>query len=278
MVTSCCTTTDSPTVSGIRWPRKYDILGVGVSATTYENAQAVVMQAARTAQPALVTHLAVHGLVLASRDPRLRSALEHFQIVAPDGMPVRIAMDVIHRTRLPDRVYGPELMRRLCAAAAQEGVGVYLYGSHLHVARRLKENLLSEYPGLRIVGSRPSAFRPLTLQEDAELVGDVNASGAGIVFLGLGCPLQERFAFEHSTSIRAVQVCVGAAFDFHSGNKAMAPPWMQRASLEWLFRLGQEPRRLWRRYLVLNTVFAYALSLQLIRSRRRRRTPDQGQE
>jgi len=254
--------------SDIHWPRKYNLIGVGVSGTTYSESLALVLQAARSGVPACVTHLAVHGLMVANRDHGMRAMLEVFQIVAPDGMPLKVGLNLIHRTRLPDRVYGPEFMQMTCATSAAEGIGVYLYGSHPHVLAALRQRLVGRHPGLRVVGSQPSAFRPLSREEDDQLVAEVNGSGAGFLLLGLGCPLQERFAYEHRTRIRAVQICVGAAFDFHAGNKRMAPRWMQQHSLEWLFRLSQEPRRLWRRYLVLNTVFLYEFLLQWSKLRR----------
>jgi exopolysaccharide biosynthesis WecB/TagA/CpsF family protein len=124
------------------------------------------------------------------------------------------------------------------------------------------------FPNLRIAGWEPSAFRPLSKAEDDALVRRVNESGAGIIFLGLGCPLQEIFAYGHKGKFNATQICVGAAFDFHSGNKRMAPKWMQRYALEWFFRFSQEPRRLWRRYLISNTIFLTKLFLQFAGSKR----------
>jgi len=202
-----------------------------------------------------VTFLAVHGLVTAAMEAKFRSQLNAFEAVAPDGQPVRWAMNLFDRTGLRDRVYGPETMQRACETAASEGIGVYLYGSTQAVIDALKANLVQQFPRLRIVGAEPSVFRPLTPAEDRELVARINDSGAGMLFVGLGCPRQEAFAFEHQKTIKAVQLCVGAAFDFHAGNKAMAPSWMQKRGLEWLFRLTQEPSRLWKRYLVTNSTF-----------------------
>jgi exopolysaccharide biosynthesis WecB/TagA/CpsF family protein len=145
-------------------------------------------------------------------------------------------------------------------------VPIYLYGGTPEVAQTIRENLISRYSGLRVVGSESPPFRPLTPQEQDELVERVNGSGAGVVFIGLGCPKQDHFAYEHADRIQAVQVCVGAAFDFHAGNKKMAPPWMQRRGLEWLFRLSQEPGRLWRRYLITNSLFVWKLAVAWIRA------------
>ncbi len=238
-----------------RWPLKHDLFGVAVSATDYDEAATCVIEAARRGEGGAVTHMAVHALVTAAKDAAYREKINTFDLVAPDGQPVRWALNRFARANLSDRVYGPELMLRLCARAAEEGIGVYLYGSTLEVVEGLRDNLLGKFPGLRIVGCEPSAFRQLSAQETAAFVARVNSSDAGLLFLGLGCPLQETFAYEHRNSLKAVQLCVGAAFDFHAGNKSVAPEWMQRGGLEWLFRLGSEPGRLWRRYLFTNTAF-----------------------
>jgi len=220
------------------------------------------MAAAEQGRAAIVSHLS-ECLVPVSGNPSLRSKVNSFEIVAPDGQPVRWALNLLYGTKLPDRVYAPELMLRLCRRAAERGVGVYLYGSYPNVVERLRVNLLRQFPALQVVGCESPPFRPLTPEEDEATVEQINRSGAGIVFLGLGCPLQDVFAYKHRHSIKAVQVCVGAAFDFHAGNKKMAPKWMQRNGLEWFYRLMQEPRRLWRRYLIANTIFSIKLFLQL---------------
>ena len=238
-----------------RLPRKHDVFGVGVSETCYSEAVDFIMQAARQRKPMLVDHMPVHGLIEASQNSLLREKINRFEIVAPDGQPVRWALNRFYKTGLTDRVYGPELMLRLCARAEQEQVGIYLYGSLLHVLERLSGNLLRRFPKLRIAGYESPPFRPLTVTEDRETVSRINASGAGLIFLGLGCPKQEQFAYDHRDSIQGVQLCVGAAFDFHAGCKKMAPAWMQRNGLEWAFRLMAEPRRLWRRYVRTNSLF-----------------------
>lgn len=244
------------------WPIKYNILGIGISATTYKEMIEVLFQAANDRRSCCVSHLAVHGLVLGSKEKIFQSMLNKFDIVAPDGQPVRYALKYLYKVKLPDRCYGPEFMMRVCKLAENEKIGVYLYGSYPHIVSNLQKNLITRFPKLNVVGWEPSVFRPLTRKEDEDLVERINKSGPGIVFIGLGCPLQEKFAFEHKNKIKAVQICVGAAFDFHSGEKKMAPKWMQRCSLEWLFRFLREPKRLWKRYLVTNTNFLLSLFLQ----------------
>jgi exopolysaccharide biosynthesis WecB/TagA/CpsF family protein len=249
------------------WPPKHDLFGVRLSATTYDECVALLMDAARRRVPAVAAHLAVHAVVTAATDPAQRERVNAFDIAAPDGQPVRAALNWFFGAGLADRVYGPELMLRLCRAAAREGVGVYLYGSTPEVIARLTRRLPELAPGLTIAGAESPPFRPLTPAEDAETVRRINDSGAGLVFIGLGCPRQEIFAAAHRESIRAVQLCVGAAFDFHAGSKRMAPRWMQRWSLEWLFRLGQEPRRLFKRYLVTNTAFCLLFARKCVTGR-----------
>ncbi len=258
-----------PGGSPVDWPPKVDVFGVGVSVTDYAAATDVILRAAAQRIPAVVTCHAVHAVVTASGDPSLRDKVNRFEVVTPDGQPVRWAMNLLHGTRLTDRVYGPELMLRLCRGAAAAGVPIYLYGGNPAVAERLRANLLDQCPGLRIAGYEAPPFRPLTPEEDRAVVERINGSGAGLMFVGLGCPKQDVFASEHRDAIRAVQVCVGAAFDFHAGVKPMAPVWMQRRGLEWLYRLLSEPRRLWRRYLVTNSIFVAKLTAALCRGRRR---------
>jgi N-acetylglucosaminyldiphosphoundecaprenol N-acetyl-beta-D-mannosaminyltransferase len=249
------------------WPPKLPILGIPVSKTNYVETVDGLITAARERKTALVTALAVHGLVEAVRDKEMARRIAAFDIVAPDGQPVRHALNLIHKAGLSDRVYGPSLTLHLCQRAAEVGIRIYLYGSTVQTVMRLKRSLEERFPGLYIAGAEPSLFRPLTLTESKDLADRIEQSGAGIVFIGLGCPRQENFAFENRDLIRAVMVCVGAAFDFHAGIKRQAPRWMQELSLEWLFRLLQEPRRLFKRYASTNTYFLWHIAREYVRLR-----------
>jgi exopolysaccharide biosynthesis WecB/TagA/CpsF family protein len=199
------------------------------------------------------------------RDEKFRKQMNAYDVIATDGQPVRWALNKFHKANLTDRVYGPEFTLRLCAAAAEAGVPIYLYGSSDEVIGLLKENLLTKFPALKIAGAEAPPFRPLTPEEDAAVIKRINDSGAKLVFIGIGCPKQEVFAFEHRESIKGVQLCVGAAFDFHAGRKKIAPAWMQRRGLEWLYRLCSEPGRLWKRYLVNNSIFIMLVLRQMFR-------------
>ena len=251
------------------WPDKCNVIGIDITPTTYEEAVETILAAVGHGEPAVVSLHAVHAVVSASCDPALRRKVNAFQMVAPDGQPVRWALNALYKTKLRDRVYGPELMLRVCEKAATVNVSIFLYGSSPEVIEKLKEILPERFPGLSIAGAESPPFRQLTPDEDDAMVRRMNESGAGIVFIGLGCPKQDHFAYDHREKIHGVQICVGAAFDFHAGTKRVSPAWMQRNGLEWLFRLSQEPRRLWRRYLVTNTLFVGKLFRQALRQRLR---------
>lgn len=241
--------------SQIAWPAKYDLFGVRVAASDYEEIVDVVSRAANERTAAIVSLHAVHAIIESARDPELLAKVNRFNAVLPDGQPVRWALNHFHGVGLRERVYGPELTLRLCARAANEGIPIYLYGSSPNVIDLLQQKLLEKFPELKIAGAEAPPFRALTPDEDDAVVCRINESGAGILFIGLGCPKQDHFAADHADRIHPVQVCVGAAFDFHAGTKPMAPEWMQRRGLEWVYRLGREPRRLWRRYLQTNLIF-----------------------
>lgn len=241
------------------WPANVDLFGLPLTPTTYQEATTAILDAAQLRLPKLVSCHAVHAVVTMSREKALREMARAFDMITPDGQPVRWALNLLYDTRLRDRVYGPDLMLSVCRSAAEQGVSIYLYGGTPEVADQLPKKLREKFPKLQVAGSESPPFRPLSEEEDQHVVERINGSGAGVVFIGLGCPKQDVFAYEHRDRISAVQVCVGAAFDFHAGRKNSAPATMQKWGLEWLFRLCQEPKRLWRRYLVTNTLFLLML-------------------
>ena len=244
-------------------PRR-EVFGVQVTAAGPEAVVDQIMAWAHRRQSAAVDFMPVHGLMVAARDPEHRERMNGFDLVACDGQPVRWALNRFHDAGLEQRVYGPTTMLTVCERCAAEGVGIYLYGGRPEVLEALTHRLVDALPALRIVGAESPPFRPLTPEEDRKVVKRINASGAGVIFLGLGCPRQEVFAAEHRAALAGVQLCVGAAFDFHAGAVKQAPGWMQRRGLEWLYRLSREPGRLWKRYLVTNSLFvAYFLRRQL---------------
>ena len=205
-------------------------------------------------------------LVEASHNPTFRSRLNSFELVCPDGQPVRWCLNHFHRVGLPDTVSGTTATLRLCESAERKEIGVYLYGSTPTTLRRLQANLLSRFPRLRIVGAESPPFSSLSAGEHGAVVGRVNGSGAGFVFVGIGSPKQENFVWEQRSRIKAVQLCVGAAFDFIAGTKTRAPRWMQEVGLEWMHRVGCEPVRLGKRYALGNARFVRLLLPELFRS------------
>ena len=241
---------------------KLNVLGVMVDAVDYDTVIARVLAAARERQPLSLTALAVHGVMTGVRDPRHRARLNAFDIVAPDGQPVRWGLNILHGAGLSDWVSGPELTARVLRRMSDEGLPVYLYGSTPEIVESLSVSLGGALPALRVAGAEPSKFRDSTSGEFAALANRINGSGARLLLVGLGCPRQEIFAHAMRSLLDLPVLAVGAAFDYQAGRLRPAPKWMQRHGLAWLFRLIREPRRLWRRYLALNSEYLARLAAQ----------------
>lgn len=246
---------------------KNNLLGVLVDGIDYDAAIERIVGAARERRPYAVTALAVHGVMTGHMDREHRARLNQLDLVVPDGQPVRWALNLLHQTDLADRVYGPELMLRVLGEAEREGLGIYLYGSVPKVLGTLMETLHGRFPRLHICGAEPSKFRRLTESERGDVISRIRQSGAQITFVGLGCPRQEVWAYEYRDALSMPILAVGAAFDFHAGTAAQAPRWMQDRGLEWVFRLAHEPRRLWRRYALLNPWYLGLVAAQWLRIR-----------
>jgi hypothetical protein len=244
---------------------KLNVLGVQISAVDYAAAVERILSAARQGQPLAVSALAVHGVMTGVLDQSHRYRLNSFDLLVPDGQPVRWALGWLHGRKLPDRVYGPTLMQHVCQRAAAESLPIFLYGGMDGLLQKLEWRLIEQHPGLKIAGKRPSAFRQLTAIERDDAAAEIRASGARITFIGLGCPRQEVFAFEMRRLLPMPLLAVGAAFNFHAGILSQAPPMLQRHGLEWFYRLKQEPRRLWKRYLLLNPLYLALLGLQKLK-------------
>lgn len=243
---------------------KHSILGINIHAVDYEHAVATIIKAAAQKRPCSVSALAVHGVMTGVMDEVQAKRLNGLDLVVPDGQPVRWALSWLHQKKLPDRVYGPNLTLKVAEAMKKEGLSLYLYGSKQETLDLLVANFHKSYPQLKIVGMEPSKFRKLTPEERLEVAQRIKASGAHVVFLGLGCPRQETWAYEYRDLLNMPILAVGAAFDFHAGSLPQAPSWMQNLGLEWLFRLIQEPKRLWQRYIILNPVYLWNILLQYL--------------
>jgi N-acetylglucosaminyldiphosphoundecaprenol N-acetyl-beta-D-mannosaminyltransferase len=244
---------------------KRSVLGVLVDVIDYDAAAGRVLAAARERRPLALTALAVHGVMTGVQDAAHGARLNAFDVVTPDGQPVRWALNLLHGAGLTERVYGPELTMRVLAGCADQGLPVYLYGSTQETLDRLVAALTDRLPALKVAGAEPSKFRAARPGEDVEIADRIAASGARVVLVGLGCPRQEVFAYAMRPLVDAPLLAVGAAFDYHAGQLRTPPAWMQRRGLEWLWRLGLEPARLWRRYLLLNPAYLARLAAQKTR-------------
>lgn len=252
-----------------------NILGIGISAISMAMATATIEEWIRRRERNYVCVTTVNSIIEGQRNEEFRRIHNSAGLVTPDGMPLVWLSKLMGFSHV-ERVYGPDLMLRLCEISVEKDFRNYLYGGRPGVVELLSTQLQRRYPTLRIVGTRTSEFlerstqyRTLSVEEDAALVEQINASRADIVWVGLGSPMQERWMAAHIGRLRAsVLIGVGAAFDFHAGLKRQAPGWMQRAGLEWVFRLAMEPRRLWRRYLIGNSQFMWLMFLQAIGRRR----------
>jgi exopolysaccharide biosynthesis WecB/TagA/CpsF family protein len=241
------------------------VLGVLVDVIDYAAAAEKVLAAAREQRPFALTALAVHGVMTGAHDPAHNARLNAFDVVTPDGQPVRWALNLLHGAGLAERVYGPHLTLEVLRGCAAEGLPVYLYGSTTETLDRLVPALTELFPALKIAGAEPSKFRDVRPGEDVDIAERIKASGARVVLVGLGCPRQEVFAYAMRPLIDAPLLAVGAAFDYHAGGLRRPPAWMQRYGLEWLWRLGLEPGRLWKRYLLLNPAYVARLVAQKLK-------------
>ena len=244
-------------------PERRTILGIGVDATSYEDATAVVMEWARRGESRYVCLGVVASVMEARESAEYRAALESADLVTADGMPLVWMLRGLG-ARSASRVYGPELTLAVLWAAQAAGVPVGFYGSSKEVMELLTANLRWRFPRLNVVFQEAPPFRALSAQEEAAEVLAIKESGARILFVGLGSAKQDLWMARHRGRVQAVMLGVGAAFDFLAGTKAQAPRWMQNSGLEWLFRLATEPKRLWRRYLRHNPRFAWLAVMQIL--------------
>lgn len=237
---------------------KARVIGAPVSAGSFYEVADTVVDAARAGHGGHVCVANVHMVTTARSDPDLLDVMEHALVVTSDGMP--LVWSLRRQGRRAERVAGPDLMIHLCARAAAENLPVYLYGGTEETMTALMRTLAARFPGLEVAGWETPPMLPQKPPFDADVAARIEASGARLVFVGLGCPKQEFWMAAHAPHISGVLLGVGAAFEFHAGITARAPRWMQKAGLEWLFRLASEPRRLWRRYLVTNSLFLWRLA------------------
>jgi N-acetylglucosaminyldiphosphoundecaprenol N-acetyl-beta-D-mannosaminyltransferase len=247
-----------------------DLLGVPVSLIDYAGAMQVMDDLVARREQGYVCAAPVHALMVAQDDQEMRAALREATLVVPDGMPLVWAANLLGE-QLADRVYGPELMLRYSDRCAGRGHRVWLYGGRDQGSLvQLALSMRRRHPGIQIVGGYSPPFRPLDEAEEASLVEQINQARPDVLWVGIGVPKQEKWMARMRERLEVPVMCgVGAAFDFHSGRVSMAPAWMQERGLEWIYRIGQEPRRLLRRYLTTNPRFVAAFARQYLSERSR---------
>ena len=244
-------------------PARVNVLGVGLSALNLDSAVAAISRALESRTKGYICVTGVHGVSEAQADPGFRAILNQSFLNTPDGMPM-VWMGRVQGFPEMRRVYGPDLMLRLCDYTCGRGLSHFFYGGGPGVADELSARLRARFPELRVAGTFTPPFRPLTSAEEADLAARVRTAKPDIFWVGLSTPKQEKFMARYWRDLEAtIFIGVGAAFDFHAGRVRQAPRWMQRSGLEWCFRLGCEPRRLWKRYLKNNPLFLWRAGLQL---------------
>ena len=249
-------------------PKRINVLGVGISEINYDLALAQIRAAIADRRRGYVTVTGVHGVSESQDDPALRDIHNASFLTTPDGMPM-VWMGKLAGSTVIDRVYGPDLMLRVLQDGIGRGWRHFFYGGGPGVADGLRDALVGRFPGLEVVGTYTPPFRPLTAEEDAALERQVAAARPDCFWVGLSTPKQERFMAAYSPRLEATLMFgVGAAFDFHAGRVPQAPAVLQKAGLEWAYRLTKEPKRLWRRYLRNNPLFVGRAFLQLTGLRR----------
>jgi len=241
-----------------------NVLGVGVSAVNMAQSVSLFEKWIESGQRGYVCVTGVHGVMEAQRDAHFRQVLNQSLLTTPDGMPT-VWVGRTQGFSAMDRVFGPELMLQVCEMSCERGYTHFFYGGPPGIAEKLKTAMKARFPDLRVVGTYTPPFGPLSPEQISELLERVDAARPDIFWVGLSTPKQERWMAEFGSFLNTrILVGVGAAFDFHTGGIQDAPDWVKRAGLQWLHRLGQEPRRLWRRYLINNSVFLWRITLQLI--------------
>ena len=241
--------------------QRRQVINSTVHATSYQAACDAILDWAKHRISCYVIPANVHVVMTGFWQTRYQKIINGAALVTPDGMPLVWALRLLG-IKGQQRVYGPDLMLACCDRAQQEQVPIYLYGSTPLTLAKLEHNLQQWYPDLIIAGSHSPPFRELTPEEAKADSQQINDSGAGLVFVSLGCPKQEQWMAKQAGNIDAVMIGVGAAFAFHSGEVSQAPRWLMKLGLEWLYRLATEPRRLWRRYFVNNPTFLLLFTLQ----------------
>jgi N-acetylglucosaminyldiphosphoundecaprenol N-acetyl-beta-D-mannosaminyltransferase len=244
-------------------PPQQTVIGFPVTALPFNAQIDLISRWARHRISKAVCVANVHMLIEAHSNSDFASVLEKADLVTPDGMPLVWLMKLsgIHQQ---DRVAGMDILIALCERLSAEKISLFFLGSEEQVLDRIQQRLNQEFPNLRIAGMEPLPFRPLTPEEDEAIIQKINESGAGVVLVSLGCPKQELWINEHLGKVQAVMIGLGGVFPVYAGLYKWAPLWIRKIGLEWLYRLVQEPRRLWKRYYETIPPFIYLALKQLL--------------
>lgn len=235
-----------------------------VTTLSYSTIIQQIIIAAKNNLPAYVCALNVHMLIESIDDVDFRDVVNNATLVTPDGVPISKALELLFGIK-QERVAGMDFTPSLFKEAEREGIGVYFFGNTKKNLKELELKLSKEYPRLILSGFISPPFSPPTNEETDRYIREINQSGAGLVFVSLGCPKQEKWMYENSPKINAVLLGIGNAISTYIGVEKRAPKWMQKNGMEWFYRLGQDPKRLFKRYLYTNTKFMYLLSKLLFK-------------
>jgi N-acetylglucosaminyldiphosphoundecaprenol N-acetyl-beta-D-mannosaminyltransferase len=244
-------------------PPSRRIIGFPVTALPFKSQMAVILKWAKHGLSKSVCIANVHMLVEAYGNSYFATVLQQADLVTPDGMPLVWMLKLLGSPK-QDRVAGLDVLQALCEQATANDVKVFFLGSQSEILNKMRERLKKEFPDLQIAGMESLPFRPMTAAEDEALVEMLNQSGAGIVFVSLGCPKQEVWMANHKGRVNSVMIGLGGAFPVYAGIHKRAPELVRSAGFEWLYRLLQEPRRLWGRYSSTIPLFIWLACKQLL--------------
>ncbi|MDX2240311.1 MAG: WecB/TagA/CpsF family glycosyltransferase [Leptolyngbyaceae cyanobacterium bins.302] len=248
------------------YPQSKEVIGFPVTAMPFERQIALMLIWAKERCSRAVCIANVHMLIEAYQQPDFAAVLRNADLVTPDGMPLVWMLKMLGASD-QDRVAGLDVLQALCKMASSEGISIFFLGSQRAILDKMRDRLEKEFPDLAIAGMEPLPYQPLTLEEDRAIVQKVNESGAGITFVALGCPKQETWMAQHKGQINSVMVGLGGAFPVYAGIHKRAPLVVRSMGFEWLYRLVQEPRRLWGRYRSTIPIFIWLACKQLLTSR-----------
>ncbi|MGF1602902.1 MAG: WecB/TagA/CpsF family glycosyltransferase [Thermosynechococcaceae cyanobacterium] len=249
----------------LRKKHRVQVLDIFVNALSLDQQVEQIMAWAKQNVSRSVCVANVHMLMEAHWDPMFQNVVRQADLVTPDGMPLVWMLRYLGAND-QERVAGMALFQALCDQAQGQDVSVFFLGSQAQILTKIRNRLELDYPALKIAAMEPLPFRPLTFTEDQDIINQINQSQAGLLFVSLGCPKQEKWIAEHRNRINATMIGLGGVFPVYAGLCKHAPQWVRNVGLEWAYRLYQEPRRLWRRYATTIPPFIWLAAQQLMQS------------